>query len=45
MGFFLEVIPLGLLLANVYGDYAPDPAEWEKLLFRMLKSLAPPSSK
>jgi AcrR family transcriptional regulator len=45
MGFFLEVIPLGLLLANVYGDYAPDPKEWEKLLFRMLKSLAPPSGK
>jgi AcrR family transcriptional regulator len=44
VGFFLEVIPLGLLLANVYGEFAPEKDEWEKLLFRMLKSLAPPSA-
>jgi hypothetical protein len=43
LAFMLEVIPLGTALANVYGDYMPDPEAWRALLTRMLVSLLPPS--
>jgi AcrR family transcriptional regulator len=42
LAFMLEVIPLGTALANVYGEYMPDPEAWRALLTRMLVSLLPP---
>jgi AcrR family transcriptional regulator len=43
LAFMLEVIPLGTALANVYGEYMPDPEAWRALLTRMLVSLLPPA--
>jgi AcrR family transcriptional regulator len=43
LAFMLEVIPLGTALANVYGEYMPDPEAWRALLTRMLVSVLPPS--
>ena len=43
LAFMLEVIPLGTALANVYGEYMPDPEAWRALLTRMLLSLLPPA--
>jgi hypothetical protein len=41
LSFLLEVLPIGLVLANVYGKYAPDQKDWESLLLRMFRGLAP----
>jgi len=41
LAFFLEVVPLGTVLANVYGENLPESKEWRRLLFRMLSALAP----
>jgi AcrR family transcriptional regulator len=43
LAFMLEVIPLGSALANVYGEYMPDPEAWRALFRRMLISLLPPA--
>jgi len=43
LAFMLEVIPLGTALANVYGEYMPDPEAWRALMRRMLLSLVPPA--
>jgi hypothetical protein len=34
-------LPIGLVLANVYGKYAPEQKDWESLLLRMFRGLAP----
>ena len=41
LSFLLEVLPIGLVLANVYGKYAPDQKDWEALLLRLFRGLAP----
>lgn len=41
LAFLLEVLPLGLVLTNVYGKYAPEQKDWEALLSRLLRSLSP----
>lgn len=41
LSFLLEVLPLGLVLTNVYGKYAPEQKDWEALLSRLLRSLTP----
>ena len=43
LAFMLEVIPLGTALANVYGEYMPNPEAWRALLTRMLVSVLPPA--
>ena len=40
LAFFLEVLPLGTSLANVYADM-PTREAWNQLLYRMLTSLIP----
>jgi len=41
LSLLLEVLPIGLVLANVYGKYSPDQKDWELLLLRMFRGLAP----
>ena len=41
LSFLLEVLPIGLVLANVYGKYSPDQKDWELLLLRLFRGLAP----
>lgn len=41
LAFFLEVLPLGTSLANVYADM-PTGEAWNALLYRMLTALIPP---
>lgn len=43
LAFFLEVLPLGTVLATVYGDNLPTNEEWRSLLYRMFRALAPDS--
>jgi AcrR family transcriptional regulator len=43
LAFMLEVIPLGTALANVYGEYMPDPEAWRALMTRVLIALTPPA--
>jgi len=45
LSLLLEVLPIGLVLANVYGKYAPDQKDWESLLLRMFRGLAPSPAK
>jgi len=41
--FMLEVIPLGIALSGVYGEYLPDSEAWRVLMTRMLMTLLPPA--